>query len=289
MKRIATIGFFDGVHRGHQYLFRCLGDEANKRHLAPLIVTFRDHPRQVLQMGYQPQLLSSVDERRQLLEQYAPIEFFDFQQIRPLTAGQFMRLLKERHEVDALLVGYDHRFGSDRIQDIEQLQAIGRREGLDVIQAGQFELADNPSVHISSTEIRNAIAEGEIELANRLLGYPYMLTGTVVHGRGIGRTLGFPTANIRLDEARKLLPPPGVYAVRADFGAAHEQPAILNIGTNPTIGENPITIELHIPGLDLDLYGRSLSVHIVRFLRKEQRFESLEELRAQIEEDVKRL
>ena len=270
-------------------MFRCLGDEANKRHLAPLIVTFRDHPRQVLQMGYQPQLLSSVDERRQLLSQYAPVEFFDFQQIRTLTAGQFMRLLKERHEVDALLVGYDHRFGSDRIQDIEQLQAIGRREGLDVVQAGQFELADNPSVHISSTEIRNAIAEGEIELANRLLGYPYMLTGTVVHGRGIGRTLGFPTANIRLDEARKLLPPPGVYAVRADFGAAHEQPAILNIGTNPTIGENPITIELHIPGLDLDLYGRSLSVHIVRFLRKEQRFESLDELRAQIEEDVKRL
>lgn len=270
-------------------MFRCLGDEAHKRHLAPLIVTFRDHPRQVLQMGYQPQLLSSLDERRQLLEQYAPIEFFDFQQIRTLTAGQFMRLLKERHEVDALLVGYDHRFGSDRIQDVSQLKFIGQSTGIEIVQASQFELPDNPTLHISSTEIRNAISGGDLTLANQLLGHPYTLTGSVVHGRGIGRTLGFPTANIAIDEPRKLLPPPGVYAVRADWKAAHEQPAILNIGTNPTIGENPITIELHIPGLDLDLYGRKITVHIIRFLRPEQRFESLQALQAQIEEDVKRL
>ena len=286
MRRIATIGFFDGVHRGHQFLFGRLQDEAHKRGLAPLIVSFDTHPREVLQMGYQPRLLSSTQERKAMLSRYAEVLLFDFRQIRMLTAEQFMQRLHEEQQVDALLVGYDHRFGSDRIQDIDTLQQIGRQVGIQVIKAEEYA---TEQAHISSTEIRNAIQAGDLELANRLLGYPYRLSGTVVHGRGIGHTLGFPTANIRLAEPKKLLPPCGVYAVRADLGHGHTRAAILNIGTNPTLGENPVSIELHIPELRLDLYDRELSVALLRFLRAEQRFDSLEALSRQIQEDIRQL
>ncbi|MBQ2541211.1 MAG: riboflavin biosynthesis protein RibF [Paludibacteraceae bacterium] len=288
MRQIATIGFFDGVHRGHQYLFQYLRDEAIRLGLTPLIVTFREHPRQVLQLGYQPRLLSSLSERESHLHQYANALVFSFADIRSLTAKQFMQLLHEKHDVDALLVGYDHRFGSDQIADPEQLKAIGQQTGVQVIQAPEYELDENGSpLHISSTEIRIAVTKGDIERANRLLGYPYTLCGTVVHGRGIGRTIGFPTANIRLNEPRKLLPPPGVYAVTARWGKDCEQPAILNIGTNPTLGENPISIELHIPGLDMDLYDREIAAELLRYLRPEKRFDSLDALRKQIEEDIR--
>lgn len=286
MRQIATIGFFDGVHRGHQFLFSQLGDEARQRGLAPLIITFREHPRAVLQMGFQPRLLSSAEERLSRLKHYANVEVFDFHAIHSQTARQFMHTLHEQYAVDALLVGYDHRFGSDRITDLAQLQAQGKAVGVEVIRAEEYNPTETAVAHISSTEIRHAIEEGDIERANDLLGYPYTLSGTVVHGRGLGRTIGFPTANIRPDEPRKLLPPPGVYATEADLGNGHRQPAILNIGTNPTLGENPITIELHIPSLELDLYGRQLSVRLLRYLRPERRFDSLDQLRKQIEADV---
>lgn len=286
MRQIATIGFFDGVHRGHQFLFSRLRDEARERGLAPLIITFREHPRAVLQMGFQPRLLSSAEERLSRLKHYANVEVFDFLTIHSQTARQFMHTLHEQKEVDVLLVGYDHRFGSDRITDLTQLQAQGKAVGVEVIRAEEYSLQTEEDMHISSTEIRHAIEEGEIERANELLGYAYMLSGTVVHGKGLGRTIGFPTANIQMDEPRKLLPPPGVYATEADLGNGHQLPAILNIGTNPTVGENPITIELHIPNLELDLYGRQLSVRLLRYLRGERRFDSLDELRKQIKADI---
>jgi riboflavin kinase/FMN adenylyltransferase len=286
MRHIATIGFFDGVHRGHQFLFSRLRDEADKRGLDPLIITFCEHPRAVLQMGFQPRLLSSKEERLSRLKHYANAEVFDFQAIHSQTAQQFMQTLHEQYEVDALLVGYDHRFGSDRITDLEQLKMQGRAVGVEVVRAEEYNPTETTDAHISSTEIRNALAAGEIERANELLGYTYTLSGTVVHGRGIGRTIGFPTANIQMDEPRKLLPPPGVYVAEADLGNGHQQPAILNIGTNPTLGENPITIELHIPNLELDLYGRQLHIRLLHYLRPERRFDSLEELRKQIEADI---
>ena len=286
MRHIATIGFFDGVHRGHQFLFSRLRDEADKRGLDPLIITFREHPRAVLQMGFQPRLLSSKEERLSRLKHYANVEVFDFQAIHSQTAKQFMQLLHEQYGVDALLVGYDHRFGSDRITDLEQLKMQGRAVGVEVVRAEEYNPTETTDAHISSTEIRNALAAGEIERANDLLGYTYTLSGTVVHGRGIGRTIGFPTANIQMDEPRKLLPPPGVYVAEADLGNGHQQPAILNIGTNPTLGENPITIELHIPNLELDLYGRQLHIRLQHYLRPERRFASLEELQQQIAADI---
>ena len=286
MRHIATIGFFDGVHRGHQFLFSRLRDEADKRGLDPLIITFREHPRAVLQMGFQPRLLSSKEERLSRLQHYANTEVFDFQAIHSQTARQFMQTLHEQYGVDALLVGYDHRFGSDRITDLEQLKMQGRAVGVEVVRAEEYNPTETTDAHISSTEIRNALAAGEIERANELLGYTYTLSGTVVHGRGIGRTIGFPTANIQMDEPRKLLPPPGVYVAEADLGNGHQQPAILNIGTNPTLGENPITIELHIPNLELDLYGRQLHIRLQHYLRPERRFDSLEELQQQIAADI---
>lgn len=285
--RIATIGFFDGVHLGHRFLFSHLQEEGKKRGLEPTIVTFQEHPREVLRMGYRPQLLTSLQERVALLEHYASVQLFRFDRIRYLTAAQFMRLLHEQYHVQCLLIGYDHHFGSDRLSSPDEYRRIGESVGVEVLLMDQYKL-DNR--HISSTEIRQSLLEGNIELANRLLGYDYSLSGKVVHGKGLGHQLGFPTANIALDEPRKLLPPQGVYVseVLLPDGACYR--AILNIGTNPTVNAHsaasPVSIELHIPDLERNLYDLHLSVQLIHFLRPERKFGSLEELRRQISKDL---
>ena len=286
MARIATIGFFDGVHLGHRFLFAHLKDEAERRGLAPMIVSFDQHPRAVLQMGYQPQLLNSTAERVRRLEAYAPTEIFHFEDIRLLTAEQFMRLLYSEYDVRVLLMGYDHRFGSDRLSDREDYKRVGQQVGMEVLNLEQYELGDE---HISSTEVRQALQEADIERANRMLGYDYTLTGTVVHGRGLGHRIGFPTANIALDETRQLLPPKGVYIAEVTLPSGAEHRAILNIGVNPTVGENPISIEVHIPDWTHDLYDMHMSVQLIHYLREERRFDSLDELKQQIAKDLKML
>ena len=286
MPRIATIGFFDGVHLGHRFLFAHLREAGSQRGLEPMIVTFGTHPREVLRMGYRPQLLTSETERVARLEHYGLVEVFDFAQIQKLTAEQFMRLLYDRYEVRCLMMGYDHRFGSDRLTAPEDYCRIGRMIGMEVLVMEQYNL---DAEHVSSTEVRQAIEQGDIARANRLLGYPYTLTGTVVHGRGVGHQLGYPTANIALDEPRKLLPPFGVYVAEVVLPSGARHRAILNIGQNPTLGQNPMTIEVHIPDWTRDLYDLQLSVELIHFLRPERRFDALDELREQITKDLKML
>lgn len=289
MAGIATIGFFDGVHKGHRYLFEQLRRYAETYEERPLIFTFLQHPRTVLaklkgEETFCPQLLTTTDEREQLLGQFGDVHFFDFAEVQPLTAAQFLDYLADRWKVRHLLMGYNHHFGSDGRLSDEQYAAVAAQVGMHVLRAEPYAEED---IRPSSTRIRNLLAEGNIHDANRLLGYDYTLTGRVVHGRMIGRQIGFPTANI-MPQPDKLIPAPGVYkvAISSQQSAISGQIAVVNIGTNPTVGNTHQTIEVHIPGFDGDLYNQTLTLQFIERIRSERRFGSLDELREQINKDL---
>lgn len=280
MPKIATIGFFDGVHRGHRFLFAQLQEQAKLLSLKPIIYTFYQHPKQLL-TGEPPLMLTNAQERRQLLEQFAEVHFLDFGQVQSLTAEQFMRYLYEEQNVDTLLLGYDHRFGSDGLKGFPEFERVARNIGLRLLRAYEC-LVD--SVPVSSSRIRKLLREGNLQMANRMLGYDYSLQGQVIHGNGIGAQIGFPTANIQLSD-HKQLPMQGVYAAQICVdGIAYA--AVVNIGTNPTVGNKHITIEAHIIGYQGDLYGKTLSLTFRYFIRAEQKFASLDDLQQQIISDI---
>lgn len=276
MKRIATIGFFDGVHKGHRYLFSQLDKIAAERGLEPFIVTFEEHPREVLQSDFIPQLLTGKEERRALLSAYGHVLMLPFHTIQTLTAAQFMERLKTQYNVSVLLMGYDHRFGSDRLHRPQEYRKTGEQIGIEVLTMKEFV---DGEWHVSSSEIRLALTNGNIAVANELLGRPYSLRGTVVHGKGIGRTIGFPTANIQPADAHHLLPKAGVYAVMAHSFAFEWTPAMLNIDSNGVI-------EVHIPAFHGDLYGQTMEIRFTRFVREEKQMSNLDELKKQITEDI---
>ena len=293
MKKIATIGFFDGVHKGHQYLFEHLRELASEKSLQPLIVTFDTHPRGILQADYVPQLLTTSDERLALLRQeLSEVLVLDFKQIQEQTAAEFMTYLRDEQHVAVLLMGYDHQFGSDRLHRPQDYRRIGEQLGVEVVTMGEYAEGE---WHVSSTEIRQALETGNVAVANELLGRPYELSGVVVHGKGIGRTIGFPTANIQPECAEKMVPKAGVYIVKVKGEKLKEEGersfarGILNIGTNPTVGNTERTIELHLPLFNGDLYGERLTIQFERFLREEQKFPSLRELQQKIKEDLSSL
>jgi riboflavin kinase/FMN adenylyltransferase len=286
MSRIATIGFFDGVHKGHQFLFAQVCSIAEQEGLQPLIVTFDQHPRAVLQNDYIPQLITSLEERKALLQQYAEVLVLPFEQIRALTAQQFMSFLKDEYDVQKIVMGYDHRFGSDRLSQIQDYRLVAQSIGVEIIKQGEY---IDGEWHVSSTEIRQALLNGNVIVANELLGRNYTLNGVVVRGKGIGRTIGFPTANIQPETPEKIIPKSGVYAVQARTSTSSWMPAILNIGTNPTIGNNKQTIELHIPHFDENLYGQHIFVKFVRYIREERKFLDTNALREQIKKDINSL
>ncbi len=288
--KIATIGFFDGVHGGHRFLFEHLREEGTKRGLDPLIVTFDTHPRAVLQSDYVPQLLTSLDERKTLLSAFGEVKILPFADIHDLTAAEFMAQLKDEYDVQVLLMGYDHRFGSDRLQHPQDYRRIGESIGVEVLTMPEYTEGE---WHVSSTEIRTALETGNVAVANELLGRPYSLCGTVVHGVGLGHTLGFPTANIKPLDPHKIIPRTGVYVASVNTPSMDNAPAFLYIGTNPTRNQSDVTshpsevfIEVHIPSFRGDLYGRTLEIRFMRLLREEKRFNSLEELKAQIKADI---
>ena len=286
MSRIATIGFFDGVHKGHQFLFAQLCSIAEQEGLQPLIVTFDQHPRAVLQNDYIPQLITSLEERRALLQQYAEVLVLPFEQIRALTAQQFMSFLKDEYDVQKIVMGYDHRFGADKLNQIHDYRLVAQSIGMEIIKQGEY---IDGEWHVSSTEIRQALLNGNVVVANELLGRGYALNGVVVRGKGIGHTIGFPTANIQPETPEKIIPKSGVYAVQARTSTSSWMPAILNIGTNPTIGNNQQTIELHIPHFEENIYGQQVSIVFVRYIREERKFLNIDSLREQIKKDINSL
>jgi riboflavin kinase/FMN adenylyltransferase len=280
MAKIATIGFFDGVHRGHRFLFAQLQDRARALNLTPLIYTFDQHPKQVL-TGKCPPMLTLLQERQKWLEQYAEVVVLKFTEVQHLTAQKFMSYLHAEQDVDVLLLGYDHRFGSDGLKGFSEYEKMAHRVGIRVLRAHEC-LVD--AVPVSSTRIRKLLAEGQVIQANQLLGYKYALTGEVVHGNGIGKQLGFPTANIQID-ALKQLPASGVYMAHT-YLENKMYSVLVNIGNNPTVGNTYVSVEAYIVGYHGDLYGHKLTVSLEKFIRPEQKFDSLAELQQQILKDL---
>ena len=283
MPKIATIGFFDGVHRGHRFLFAQLHEHAKHHQLTPAIFTFDSHPKELL-TGQAPAMLTTHDERKALLQKYGEVHFLDFAAVQQLTAEQFMCYLKEHEDVEALLIGYDHHFGSDRLKGFHEYEKIAQKVGLHVERAHEC-LVDG--VPVSSSRIRKLMAAAQIDQVNRLLGYTYSVTGVVEHGNAIGAKLGFPTANIRLNSAKQL-PACGVYSVMAQVNGV-EYRALANIGTNPTVGNDHLSLEVHLLDFQGDLYDQSLVIAFHRFLRHEQKFASLSALKEQIINDIQQL
>jgi riboflavin kinase/FMN adenylyltransferase len=287
---VATIGFFDGVHRGHRFLIRQLTRYAVGHDLASLLVTFRTHPRQVMQAAYQPQLLTTYDEKcGQLATTGADYCLtLDFTTaLAALSARRFMaEILKEKLSVKVLVIGYDHRFGHDRSEGFAEYVEYGRELGMEVVRADAFAMSE---VNVSSSMVRACLAEGEVGMAARCLTRPYEITGRVVHGFHVGHELGFPTANIQVEDAQKLIPKNGVYAVWVKGktgGEEHVWGGMLNIGLRPTMenGENR-TIEVHLLDFAGDLYGCRLTLSFVRRLRDERKFRNKGELVHQLRED----
>ena len=285
----ATIGFFDGVHRGHQYLIDQLRQAGAARGLTPMVITFDRHPREVVQTGWQPQLLSTTAEKLQLLAQtgigVAVVLRFDAA-MAGLSARRFMsEVLAAQLNVRLLLTGYDNRFGHDRTEGFDDYRRYGREVGIDVVAARALQIE---GVTGSSSVVRRLLADGRVGEAATCLGRPYTLSGVVVHGEQVGRRIGFPTANLQTDDVHKLLPASGAYAVLAELSGGQQLPAMTNIGTRPTFKGHRETIETHILARVDNLYGMRLTLHFVERLRGEQAFASPEALRQQLEEDRKK-
>jgi len=283
MRYVATIGFFDGVHIGHRYLLSELRRVASERSMQSAVITLDEHPQAVL-AGNVQLLLTTVEERAELLQQNKIDEvfLFRFDVIRSMTALEFMRIIHEQCGVDILLMGYDHRFGSDRLTNFDDYKRCAEQVGIELIA-----INESPQGAISSSKIRTALLNGEIEEANKMLGYSYYLSGKVVHGNGIGRTIGFPTANIEPAPC-KLIPKAGVYSGKMLlFGASNPLRCLVNIGTNPTVGNERTTIEAYLPDYSGgDFYGTTITLFFTRRIREERKFDSLDALRAQIATDI---
>ncbi len=288
---VATIGFFDGLHRGHRFLIGQLVEIAMQRGWSSKIITFDKHPRQVLRKDFQPQLLTTFEEKLSLLSETGidccvvlPFSL----QMAALSAYDFMKtILREQLNVRLLYVGYDHRFGNSRTEGYEDYVRYGQELGIEVVQS---EVYSWDNINISSSVIRRYIQKGDIPQAENCLGHPYTLTGTVVPGEQEGRKIGFPTANIQLAHAEKLLPAGGVYAVQVSVdGDSTLHPGMMNIGMRPTFHGDHQTIEVHLFHLSEDLYGRQLTIAVKNRLRDEQRFSSPEALRLQLENDEQQI
>ena len=285
--KVATIGFFDGVHLGHNYLLEQLKSETQQRNMQSVVVTFANHPRLFFDPNCGLRQLTLSDEKLSLLKQKGVDEVVMLQfdeHLSRLTSRQFMQLLVEKYGVKVLLMGYDHRFGSDRSTSFDEYVEFAQQIGLEVKRCAGFSSSD---VMVSSSKVRKALELWNISLANELLGYNYFIRGTVVDGKKIGRQLGFPTANLQVDSL-KMLPSDGVYVVEVVAeGQTHK--GVLNIGLRPTLSTANRTVEVHIIDFVGDLYGKEIEVHFINFLRHEMKFSSLEELKEQIKKDLHRV
>ena len=286
---VAATGFFDGVHAGHRAVLQVLKDTAREEGEESAVVTFWPHPRNVLQQDASTfRLLNTLEEKKELIYRFGIDNVYvvpftkDFSQ---LSTTEFMKeYLVDRFHADTLIIGYDHRLGRSSTASREELAALAATVGLKTRIVEEVHCGDRK---VSSTQIRNALAAGEVREAAGMLGYRYSLLGVVVAGNRLGRTMGFPTANMELYEPLKIVPANGVYAVEAEvLGQRHG--GVCNIGTRPTVGAgNARTIETNIFGFNDDIYGLDLRISFIERIRDEHRFSSMEDLRHQLENDRK--
>ena len=284
-KTILTLGTFDGVHIGHRKILEKLTQNVENGKYESLVLTFFPHPRMVLQGQSEVKLLTTIAEKIELLEKSGienlVIHPFD-EDFSKLTALEFVKkVLVDQLHIQKIIIGHDHRFGRNRTANIDDLIAFGKEYGFEVEQISAQEIE---AVSVSSTKIRKELKEGNVTLANEYLGYDYFLTGTIIKGKQLGRTIGFPTANIKVLEEYKLIPKNGVYIVKSCI----DQKTVfgmMNIGLNPTIPSEKLSIEIHYFNFDADLYDRKIVVSILKYIRPEQKFDSVDLLKAQLEKD----
>ncbi len=284
---VATVGFFDGVHVGHRHLIEQVKREARQRNLPSAVITFPVHPRKVLQADYQPSLLSGFEEKVALLEDTGIdycISLPFTVELSQLSADEFIRqVLREKIGVDTLLVGYDHRFGHNREEGYAEYRQYGEAIGMNVLLA--TELRYGGDQHASSSRVRRLLKEGNIKEANLLLSYNYTLSGKIVEGYQVGRTIGYPTANMRVWERYKVVPALGVYAVLVHLRDV-VYPGMLYIGTRPTLHEDSeISVEVNLFDFDADLYNQSMTVEFIDFIRADEKFDTMESLVERIHQD----
>ena len=291
---VATIGFFDGVHLGHRFLIDEMKEIAKARNLPSAVITFPEHPRAVLHADYQPKLLNSSEEKLQQLEttgvDYCIVLDFTIELSR-LSAKEFITsILAKSLHVKTLLIGYDHRFGHNRSEGFEDYVRYGKEIGIEVIRAKAYtsniEIENVPNVPVSSSLIRKLLHQGEVDLAADCLKYEYFLDGIVVGGYQVGRKIGFPTANLSVDDPDKLIPADGVYAVWVTFDKKTYM-GMLNIGVRPTIDNGPNrTIEVNILHFHSDIYDKFIRLTFVKRTRPELKFSSIDELIVQLHKDA---
>ena len=284
---VITIGTFDGVHIGHRKILERLIKNARALNLRSTVLTFFPHPRMVLQKDADIQLLNTMEEKQKIMEEAG----LDCLIVHPFTrsfsrlsATEFVRdILVNQLRTKKIIIGYDHRFGRNRNANITDLMAFGNVLDFEVEEIPAQEIDD---VSVSSTKIRSALTEGDIHTANAYLGYEYLLTGTVVTGKGLGRKLDFPTANLHINEAYKLIPKNGVYVVRCQYDKQTIY-GMMNIGFNPTVNGTEKSVEVHFLNFKGDLYNKRIQLAITDRIRDEHKFDSIKELKKQLEKDRK--
>ncbi|MBU2938294.1 bifunctional riboflavin kinase/FAD synthetase [Lacinutrix sp. C3R15] len=283
---IATIGTFDGVHIGHQKIIERLVNTANQENLQAVVLTFFPHPRMVLQKDANIKLINTIEERSAILKKlgidHLCVKTFT-KEFSRLSAEDFVKeiLVKQLH-IKKIIIGYDHHFGRNRAANIQDLIKFGKTYNFEVEEISAQDIND---VSVSSTKIRKALLAGDMQTANAYLGYNFMLNGTVIKGKGLGKTIDFPTANLSIPETYKLIPKQGVYVVTATY-KNQKLFGMMNIGTNPTISNSTkLTIEVHFFDFNEDIYDQNIAVKVLKRIRSEQKFDSLEALKAQIQQD----
>jgi len=283
---IVTIGTFDGVHLGHQKIINKLIGIANEERLQALVLTFFPHPRTIVQEDASIKLINTIDEKAGLMKSYGVdhlvVKEFT-KEFSRLTALEYVRdVLVNKLHVKHIIVGYDHHFGRNRTANINDLKEYGDFYGFKVTEIDAHEVGD---VAVSSTKIRAALTKGDIITANHFLGYNFMLTGLVVKGQGLGKTIQFPTANLKIEESYKLIPKKGVYLVQSVIDAQLVY-GMMNIGTNPTVSDaDKISVEVFFFDFDQSIYGQVLIIQLLDRIRDEIKFPKIEDLKLQLESD----
>jgi riboflavin kinase/FMN adenylyltransferase len=284
---VATVGIFDGVHIGHRFLIDQVKASAKAKNLQSVVITFAKHPRSVLSEDFHPEVLNTLDEKIDQLsttgiDTCIVLEFTE--KMAELSAHDFLKsILKDKFKVNTLFVGHDHRFGHDRLEGFPEYKKYGESMGMEVIQAKRYATAEFE--HICSSEIRLEIQRGNLSSANSLLSYNYSVKGKVVSGFKVGRTIGFPTANLVPNNAEKLIPPQGVYAVRICWNDEYYK-GMMNIGTRPTLSDDfKISLEVNMFDFDQDIYNQEITVEFIQKIRDEKKFNGLDELIEQLNKD----
>lgn len=281
---IVTIGTFDGVHLGHKKLINRLNELAQKLGGESTILTFHPHPRIVLANDYSIRLLNTIEEKIQLLEktgiQHLIIHPFT-QDFSELTSAQFIENILLKLKPKAIVIGFNHHFGKDRKGSFEDLKSYATKHHFQLEEIPAFDLNE---IEVSSTRIRNAIQTGDLKIATSYLGYTYFITGTVINGKKLGRTIGYPTANIQINDSTKLIPADGIYAVKVELDGTFYK-GMLSIGMNPTVNGTQRTIEVNIFNFNKDIYGKDLAIYFFEKLRNEIKFNGIDELKEQLHLD----